>query len=185
MYEGSWKEGCHNGKTKHGCGVWTWPSGMKVMQLHDYGKLIDSAPFTSDQVGEERSKAAQEEIDNYTKKGREILREETELLNREKELLNREKQQFQQIRQEFEEEKKMMAKFQDHILGWVKLNIGGILFQTSKGSLLKYQSFFSILLSGRYETHKDENGAILIDRDGVILNFLRDGQLPSKLGPAW
>uniref|UniRef100_A0A6B2LTH0 BTB domain-containing protein n=1 Tax=Arcella intermedia TaxID=1963864 RepID=A0A6B2LTH0_9EUKA len=65
------------------------------------------------------------------------------------------------------------------------MNVGGNTYQTSKTTLLKTDSFFTTLFSGRYNIEKDETGAIMIDRDGthfgIILNFLRDSILPSEL----
>uniref|UniRef100_A0A6B2LU85 BTB domain-containing protein n=1 Tax=Arcella intermedia TaxID=1963864 RepID=A0A6B2LU85_9EUKA len=78
-----------------------------------------------------------------------------------------------------------MAKFHEEQLSWIKLDVGGQFFKTSKSTLTKEESFFSKLLSGIYKIEKDEGGSIMIDRDGthfgLILNYLRDGTLPSDL----
>lgn len=69
---------------------------------------------------------------------------------------------------------------------WVRLNIGGQYFVTTKTTLCKNaQSFFYKLLqddpSIGLTTDKDERGAFLIDRDpqyfAPILNYLRHGKL--------
>jgi len=69
---------------------------------------------------------------------------------------------------------------------WVRLNIGGKEFVTTKTTLCKNaQSFFYKLCqddpSIGLTTDKDENGAYLIDRDpryfAPILNYLRHGKL--------
>jgi hypothetical protein len=69
---------------------------------------------------------------------------------------------------------------------WVKLNIGGKEFITTKTTLCKNaQSFFYKLCQDDptvgLTTDKDENGAFLIDRDpryfAPILNYLRHGKL--------
>ncbi|KAG5684133.1 hypothetical protein PVAND_013374 [Polypedilum vanderplanki] len=67
---------------------------------------------------------------------------------------------------------------------WIKLNVGGILFMTSRETLLKDpNSMLARLIDGDSEliSDKDENGAYMIDRDGKyfppILNFLRHGKL--------
>uniref|UniRef100_A0A6C0E8Y5 BTB domain-containing protein n=1 Tax=viral metagenome TaxID=1070528 RepID=A0A6C0E8Y5_9ZZZZ len=64
----------------------------------------------------------------------------------------------------------------------IKLNIGGVLYQTTENTLLKYPDSF--LASIFYEKHllpTDENGYYFIDRDGklfeYILRFLRDGTI--------
>ncbi|KAI1707662.1 BTB/POZ domain-containing protein [Ditylenchus destructor] len=65
---------------------------------------------------------------------------------------------------------------------WVRLNVGGKVFQTTKDTLSRYpESFLACLVNGRLPSDKDETGAFLIDRDPkqfrVILNYLRNGVL--------
>ena len=69
---------------------------------------------------------------------------------------------------------------------WIRLNIGGQIFVTTKTTLCKNpQSFFFKLCqddpSIGLTTDKDETGAFLIDRDpqyfAPILNYLRHGKL--------
>ncbi|KAI1693043.1 BTB/POZ domain-containing protein [Ditylenchus destructor] len=65
---------------------------------------------------------------------------------------------------------------------WVRLNVGGKVFQTSKDTLSRYpESFLAYLANGVLPSDKDETGAFLIDRDPhhfrVILNYLRNGEL--------
>ncbi|XP_072172539.1 uncharacterized protein [Diadema setosum] len=65
---------------------------------------------------------------------------------------------------------------------YVGLNVGGIVFQTSRTTLTSQsENFFTPLLSGQFESAKDESGNFLIDRDGQIfrhvLNYLRNGKL--------
>ncbi|XP_070378747.1 SH3KBP1-binding protein 1 isoform X1 [Dermacentor albipictus] len=60
----------------------------------------------------------------------------------------------------------------------INLNVGGIRFATSRQTLTWVpDSFFTSMLSGRISSHRDETGAIFIDRDpklfSVILNFMR------------
>lgn len=56
----------------------------------------------------------------------------------------------------------------------IKLNVGGIHFQTTKDTLIK-SPYFSMMLNGKWSIPKDE---IFIDRSGKIfehvLNLLRD-----------
>lgn len=64
----------------------------------------------------------------------------------------------------------------------IQLNVGGKRFTTSRQTLLSIpDSFFSSMLSGRISTHRDETGAIFIDRDpyffGKILNYLRTKEI--------
>ncbi|XP_064383119.1 uncharacterized protein LOC135331796 [Halichondria panicea] len=72
--------------------------------------------------------------------------------------------------------------------GYVRLNIGGEIFATSKTTLLSAgESFFSSLLSERHESARDDTGAYFIDRSpkyfGSILHYLRTNnlELPSAL----
>jgi len=64
---------------------------------------------------------------------------------------------------------------------FVRLNVGGRFFQTTVDTLVNQESMFSAMMSGRMDLITDEEGWILIDRDGShfehILNFLRDGTL--------
>ncbi|KAL5019257.1 hypothetical protein ScPMuIL_004979 [Solemya velum] len=67
---------------------------------------------------------------------------------------------------------------------WVKLNVGGTVFMTTRTTLCKnHKSFLYRLVQEEPDlnTDKDEEGAFLIDRDptyfGPILNYLRHGKL--------
>jgi len=76
---------------------------------------------------------------------------------------------------------------------WVQLNVGGQVFATTKSTLSKDpKSFFHRLINngsdggesgggGTMESHRDDNGAYLIDRDPAyfapVLNYLRHGRL--------
>jgi len=70
---------------------------------------------------------------------------------------------------------------------WINLNIGGTLFHTYRSTLLKYPDslLFTLLLDDDVE--KDEDGVILLDRNGMyfsyILDWLRDGALLDSLKP--
>jgi len=68
------------------------------------------------------------------------------------------------------------------LTGIIRLNIGGHLFVTTKSTLLsRGENFFTPLLNGKLNSHKDESGAFFIDRNGKyfepILDFLRHGDL--------
>jgi len=67
---------------------------------------------------------------------------------------------------------------------WVKLNVGGQIFLTTKTTLCKDQKSFLCRLcqeDSDLGSEKDENGAFLIDRDpqyfGPVLNYLRHGKI--------
>ncbi|KAI1710368.1 BTB/POZ domain-containing protein [Ditylenchus destructor] len=61
---------------------------------------------------------------------------------------------------------------------WVRLNVGGKVFQTTKDTLSRYpDTFLARLINGGLPSEKDESGADLIDADPehfrTILNYLR------------
>ena len=65
---------------------------------------------------------------------------------------------------------------------WIKLNVGGQQFVTSKSTLEKEpESMICRMVCGEIPSLKDENGAILIDRSpkyfDTILNYLRMGDI--------
>jgi len=39
-------EGIYNKALKHGCGIFTWPSGLKMMREYENGKLISEKEMT-------------------------------------------------------------------------------------------------------------------------------------------
>uniref|UniRef100_A0A1I7X879 Ribosome biogenesis protein BRX1 homolog n=1 Tax=Heterorhabditis bacteriophora TaxID=37862 RepID=A0A1I7X879_HETBA len=65
---------------------------------------------------------------------------------------------------------------------YVKLNVGGSLYQTTVGTLTKHDTMLRAMFSGRMEVLTDSNGWVLIDRSGrhfgILLDFLRDGSVP-------
>ena len=68
----------------------------------------------------------------------------------------------------------------------VKLNVGGVFFQTNLSTLMKDEdSLLVSLVTGNLDSHQSNDGFFYIDRDGTrfkhILNFLRDGKIPEKV----
>jgi len=68
----------------------------------------------------------------------------------------------------------------------VKLNVGGVFFQTNLSTLMKEKdSLLFSLVTGKLESYQSNDGFFYIDRDGTrfkhILNFLRDGLIPQKV----
>ncbi len=64
----------------------------------------------------------------------------------------------------------------------MRLNVGGVRYDTTVGTLCKEESFLSSLFSGRHAVARcSDDGAVFIDRDGVVfrhvLNYLRRGRL--------
>jgi len=65
---------------------------------------------------------------------------------------------------------------------WIKFNVGGQIFQTTKTTLLKEpESMLVRMFEGELPSDRDEQGAILIDRSPKyfepLLNYLRTGKL--------
>jgi len=65
----------------------------------------------------------------------------------------------------------------------IKLNVGGYRYETTRNTLMSIpDTFFVSLLSGRFPSFKDDEGAYFIDRDGQyfrpILTFLRTARIP-------
>ncbi|CAI4231231.1 unnamed protein product [Auanema sp. JU1783] len=65
---------------------------------------------------------------------------------------------------------------------YVKLNVGGSLFQTTLSTLTKEDTMLRAMFSGRIEVETDSAGWVLLDRSGrhfgIILDYLRDGSVP-------
>ncbi len=64
--------------------------------------------------------------------------------------------------------------------GIVKLNIGGVKYETTVGTLTcRGDNFFTTLFSNNFPALRDEDGYYFIDRDGEyfkpLLSFLRTG----------
>ena len=76
------------------------------------------------------------------------------------------------------------GRLQNRDTRWVHLNVGGMLFITTRSTLVKDpETFFFPMCQENWDlsSTKDETGAYLIDRDpqyfGTILNYLRHGKL--------
>ncbi|CAL2033842.1 unnamed protein product [Caenorhabditis brenneri] len=63
----------------------------------------------------------------------------------------------------------------------VSLNIGGVVFQTTKSTLTKFDGFFKSMIESELSTSLNLSAPIFIDRDPnnfrLILNFMRDGDV--------
>ncbi|KAH3764150.1 K+ channel tetramerization subfamily protein [Pelomyxa schiedti] len=93
------------------------------------------------------------------------------VLNKQREDLNRE-------RSTFEEMKSKIATV--HFASTIKLDVGGRVFKTSRGTLTKEPSMLATMFSGNgIPVEKDEDGGYFIDRSSThfdtILNYLRTG----------
>jgi hypothetical protein len=82
----------------------------------------------------------------------------------------------------------LMQKQLGSTMTFVKINVGGHMFETSKSTLCRIpDTFFTALLSGAYKTDTLEDGSFFIDRDGehfgYILEYMRDTSLdfPKRL----
>ncbi|CAG7827371.1 unnamed protein product [Allacma fusca] len=83
----------------------------------------------------------------------------------------------------------MKPCFVDVVIGagstnnWVRLNVGGTIFQTTRMTLSRDPTSFlaKLIEQTEHDSCKDDTGAYLIDRDpsyfGPVLNYLRHGKL--------
>ncbi|AFZ80049.1 kelch repeat domain containing protein [Theileria equi strain WA] len=90
-----------------------------------------------------------------------------------------ETEKFRQKVELFEQEKRKVVDTKIASETMVDINVGGVVFETSRHTLTKQESsYLNGLLSGRYEIGRDRQGRIFIDRDyelfRIILNFLRN-----------
>ena len=68
----------------------------------------------------------------------------------------------------------------------IKLNVGGVFFQTTLSTIMKDEDNLLVsLVTGKLDSHQHNDGFYYLDRDGTrfknILNFLRDGMIPEKV----
>lgn len=83
----------------------------------------------------------------------------------------------------FEEIKVAIGGALEKFKGRVKLNVGGVRYETTLTTLTADgdDSMLGSMFSGRHELHPDEEGEVFIDRDGKhfghILNVLRDSSV--------
>ena len=79
-------------------------------------------------------------------------------------------------------QKPNMAITSEQANEWLKLNVGGEKFMSTRSTLLKQETMLSKICSNSFPNVIDEDGFILIDRSGkhfgTILDYLRNGLLP-------
>lgn len=94
-------------------------------------------------------------------------------------LINIEKEKYNYEYKSFEMEKKKIVDANIATKTMIDINVGGVVFETSRHTLTQQKnSFLEQLLSGRHHVARDKNGRIFLDRDSelfrTILNFLRN-----------
>ena len=67
----------------------------------------------------------------------------------------------------------------------IRINVGGVHYETLLATLRSEQSMLSSMFSGKHKLERDKEGCPFIDRPGIpfghILNFLRDrSMMPPK-----
>jgi len=129
--------------------------------------------------------AVQEMQRELTKRTREAQEQEAELERKRARLRAEAEQEVAALRGELERERRclderlaQMPQLAQRMKGRVKLNIGGMRFETSADTLRKSE-WFAAMMSGKFDIQPDEGGYLFVDRDGthfnVILNYLRMG----------
>jgi len=129
--------------------------------------------------------AVQELHRELLRRGRELQEQDAEIERKRARLRAAAEQEVVNIRAELEcdrrsleERMSQMPQVAARMKGRVKLNIGGLRFETSTDTLQK-SDWFGALMSGKFDVQADEDGYLFIDRDGthfgIILNYLRMG----------
>ncbi|XP_026193188.1 influenza virus NS1A-binding protein homolog [Cyclospora cayetanensis] len=146
-------------------------------------------------IKEER-RAAQAEMQQQLKQlqieredTRSKLQVEKQKFQQEQEAVRRkhvlERERFRQEVLAFESERQRIVDSSIAAETVVDLNVGGVVFETSRQTLIQQRgSFLENLLSGRHHVARDRQGRIFLDRDAemfrVILNFLRQPNAPPQ-----
>ncbi|XP_061176873.1 rho-associated protein kinase 1-like [Saccostrea echinata] len=129
----------------------------------------------------------QTELQTRTKeleKREKALREKESQLHKDREKfdseIQKEKEEICRQWQQLRDEISRMEKLHEVQKGRIKLDIGGVIFTTSRLTLTRdSESMLAAMFSGRHEVRVEDDGTIFIDRDGThfryILNYLRDG----------
>jgi len=86
-----------------------------------------------------------------------------------------------------EKEAQFAAKLAKELKGYIQLNVGGVLYTTSRATLARYpESMLDSLVSGRFAMPCLPDGSVFIDRDGslfgLLLNAMRTGALTFPTG---
>ncbi|XP_055388800.1 kelch-like protein 1 [Condylostylus longicornis] len=136
---------------------------------------------------ETESAATMKQIAVEREDARQRIVEEREQFDGEKDNWKRkmlmEREKFLQEFDAFEEERRKIRDTNIAVQTVVDLNVGGVVFETSRLTLVQQQgSFLESLLNGRHQVSRDRHGRIFIDRDSelfrILLQFLRDPSVP-------
>jgi len=103
----------------------------------------------------------------------------SEKLNSRENHLNEEREKFARETNKIKD----IAQFQSEK---VRLNVGGIHFETSLATLRRDpRSLLAVMFSGRHSLKPEADGSYFIDRDGthfrIILNYLRDFRISTRV----
>ncbi|PHJ18549.1 kelch repeat and k+ channel tetramerization domain containing protein, partial [Cystoisospora suis] len=109
--------------------------------------------------------------------------EEEKEAHRRRIVLEREK--FRQEAEALDGEKRRIVDTNIATETVVDLNVGGVIFESSRHTLVQQPgSFLEALLSGRHHISRDKQGRIFLDRDSelfrILLNFLRNPGTPPQ-----
>jgi hypothetical protein len=146
-----------------------------------------------DRIRDERKRAetematASKQIRQEREDARQKLSEERAKLDKELELARRrfalEKEKFRIEYEAREKEERRIAECNASAETMVEINVGGVVFETTRQTLTQQQgTFLERIMVGRETTQRDRNGRIFLDRDSElfrsVLNFLRNPEVP-------
>ncbi|KAL1918600.1 uncharacterized protein VTP21DRAFT_2622 [Calcarisporiella thermophila] len=145
-------------------------SSQRKAIINDLNKSFDKLHLLEDKFESAKQDFFQRMTTSYEKFAAE-LEEQKEELEIEKEKLQQETTLMKDV-----------MKFQNEK---IKLNVGGLLFETSLTTLKRDpNSMLAAMFSGRHSLKPDPDGSYFIDRDGthfrLILNYLRDFRMPPQ-----
>ncbi|CDJ38870.1 kelch motif domain-containing protein, putative, partial [Eimeria tenella] len=96
-----------------------------------------------------------------------------------------EQERFRQEVLQFEQQQQQVAEVSVAAATVVDLNVGGVVFEASRQTLIQQKgSFLETLFSGKLQFNRDKQGRVFFDRDPelfrILLNFLRHPHAPPQ-----
>jgi len=87
--------------------------------------------------------------------------------------LQQRQQTLQEKERNFSNEKRFVAENVEKVKSFVKLNVGGVRYETSRETLTSVSnSMLSAMFSGQHYVEVAEDGSVFIDRDGKLFEHI-------------